>query len=192
MTIVIKKGSDAQRKKSSKLIDSSREHKESSDDEKKVDKSSATDMTDVLDFKVYRIIQPNFYNNTTRVNLIGESFYRTEDQAKIADLLSHHQIAEVHHAEEMSTIEKMQIMQHKNATVVRARKTELLNRIVESQKEVLALRSGQSITKSLIPPTLEETIQWAIRFVAMQQEALVLNIINTYFNMKTYDSSIEK
>lgn len=192
MTIVIKKGSDAQKKKKSKLIAHSRKKNDGSDNEPEDLRSSATDMTDVLDFKVYRIIKPNFYNNAARVTLIGENYYKDEDQAKIEDILSQKSDADLEHSKEYTVLEKMQNMQHQNSYVTHVRKTELLNRILESEKDVRALKSGHSIEKYLIPPTLEETVLWAIKFVDVRQELLVLNIVNTYYNMKKFDSSVER
>lgn len=191
MPIVIKKGSDAVKKKRSKHGRQRPASRSSTPPERINTDNIASDMTDVLNFKAYRIIKPNFYNNTTRVNLIGEDYYREDDPGLVDDLgVDTNPIAA--HTPTASRVDELIKLQHQNESRGRAQKIDLYSRIKDFEKKSISLKSGHSIEPLLLRPSLDETLVWAIKYVVINEDNLVLTVINLYYNMKCYDNTVEK
>lgn len=192
MPIIIKKGSDADKKKKSKYVRERPRSRSSTPPERINVDNIATDMTDVLNFKAYRIIKPNFYNQTTRINLIGEDFYKQDDPSLVINVgIDGNPLPE-----EVTTvtnkIDEIIALQRKNERVGRQQKLDMYSRIKDFEKKSVALKSGHSIEPMLAPPTLDETLAWAIKYVSIQEDNLVAFVVNMYYNMKCYDNTVER
>lgn len=192
MPIIIKKGSDVEKKKKSKY-GRERPRSRSSTPPGRINVDNiATDMTDVLNFKAYRIIKPNFYNHTTRINLIGEDFYKEDDPNLIVNVgLDGNPLPEIT-TTLTNKIEELTALQHKNESFGRQQKLDMYSRIKAFEKKSVALKSGHSIESMLVPPSLDETLAWAIKYVSIQEDNLISFVINMYYNMKCYDNTVEK
>lgn len=188
MPIVIKKGSDLTKKKKCKTKSMTKNASGESLPEVVDYSNIATDMTDVLDFKIYRVIKPNFYNNSTRINLIGDAFYRDEEGELQPD--GHLPPEGIEKKDEKK--KKVTVPQPKPSVNVRDLGfADILTRIKESERNTATVRSGHSITKFLTAPTLEETIVWAIKFVQANGESLILHVIDLYYQLKSFESNLE-
>lgn len=192
MPIVIKKGSDAVKKKRSKHGRQRPSSRSSTPPERINTDNIATDMTDVLNFKAYRIIKPNFYNNTTRINLIGEDYYREDDPGLPENIGVDGNPIPPPTVTAASRIDELIKLQHQNESLGKAQKVDLFSRIKDFEKKSVSLKSGHSIEPLLVAPTLEETLVWAIKYVTINEDNLALTIINLYYNMKCYDNTVEK
>lgn len=192
MPIIIKKGSDADKKKKSKYVRERPRSRSSTPPERINVDNIASDMTDVLNFKAYRIIKPNFYNQTTRINLIGEDYYKQDDPSLVINVgIDGNPLPE-----EVTTvtnkIDEIIALQRKNERVGRQQKLDMYSRIKDFEKKSVALKSGHSIEPMLAPPTLDETLAWAIKYVSIQEDNLVAFVVNMYYNMKCYDNTVER
>jgi hypothetical protein len=194
MPIVVKKGSDASRKKAiakKALNDANRPR--TPDGPETVDVSNiATDMTDILDFKVYRIIKPNFYSKNTRVSLIGaDLFYKDEENTvklsandTVVDSgTSTHTKAEIVAPE--TIYEK--IYKLKNGSCRSPRyKNELFARASEAHKTTLMLKAGHSIHPYLLPTTFEDTLKWALNNLDHDND-MTSSVLKLYFDLRSYE-----
>ena len=198
MPIIIKKGSDVEKNKKknkSKLLrkSDSQDSVESKEDFSKI----ATDMTDVIDFKVYRVIKPNFYNNTTRINLIGEQFYQEDDVNATSTEATLVESAQPANIPEPKSTNLKQTSHFNDLDALKDKLKQLnfadiLTRVKNQKKQVDAIKSGKTIQSLLKEPSLEETITWAIKYVSVNDEALVLHIVNLYYDLKSFDKNLER
>jgi len=192
MPILIKKGSDAEKKKKSKYGRERPRSRSSTPPERINVDNIATDMTDVLNFKAYRIIKPSFYNQTTRINLIGEDYYKVDDPGLIVNVGMDGNPLPEKVTTVTNKIEELIALQHQNERTGRQQKLDMYSRIKEFEKKSVALKSGHSIEPMLAPPSLDETLAWAIKYVAIQEDNLITLVINMYYNMKCYDNTVER
>ena len=198
MPIIIKKGSDVEKNKKknkSKLLrkSDSQDSVESKEDFSKI----ATDMTDVIDFKVYRVIKPNFYNNTTRINLIGEQFYQEDDVNATSTEATLVESAQPANIPENKSTNFKQTSHFNDLDALKDKLKQLnfadiLTRVKNQKKQVDAIKSGKTIQSLLKEPSLEETITWAMKYVNVNDEALVLHIVNLYYDLKSFDKNLER
>lgn len=189
MPIIIKKGSDHEKRRKAKRKDLKRDGSGSSLPEAVDCTNIATDMTDVLDFKVYRVIKPNFYNNTTKVNLIGEEFYRDDEIDAGADPCADE--TQVDQKKDDAVRPSKKVLKDFTTPKYDAKFVDILTRMKESERTANLIKNGHSIAKSLTPPTEEETLQWAVKFVLSNSEALVLHVIDLYYQLMDVEPNLE-
>ena len=183
------------KKNKSKLLrkSDSQDSVESKEDFSKI----ATDMTDVIDFKVYRVIKPNFYNNTTRINLIGEQFYQEDDVNATSTEATLVESAQPANIPENKSTNFKQTSHFNDLDALKDKLKQLnfadiLTRVKNQKKQVDAIKSGKTIQSLLKEPSLEETITWAMKYVNVNDEALVLHIVNLYYDLKSFDKNLER
>ena len=109
MPIIIVKGSD-------KISNAARKKKEkksllkSSSSEDLLSSQNVTfskDMTDVLDLKVYKVINPNFNNNTKRTILLGSEFYEKKKENTDDDILNNNDSSDLKEKLPASLLQKI-------------------------------------------------------------------------------------
>jgi hypothetical protein len=124
MPIIIKKGSEGKKKK------------------KKNGEMDAKDMTDVLDFQVYRVSKPNFADGEVKVNLIGEIFYHVEEETTTPATVTPATV-EGRPPTLMDKLEKTQV----RLETTRRTKKDVFERVKQIQRHTRFIRLGQSLEK---------------------------------------------
>jgi hypothetical protein len=192
MPIVIKKGSDLIKKKKPKGHGLKKSASQESVEEVIDYSHVARDMTDVLDFKIYHIIKPNFYNDRERVNLIGEAYYRNDEDDGMLQKKGSKSPRSKPPQQEQKPQPKLQLHDSPKASFEEMGYIDMFSRIKTNEKNAAAIKIGNSIGKLLDPPTQEESVKWAIRYVAAHADKLTLHIIDLYYQLKSYEENLER
>jgi hypothetical protein len=192
MPIIIKKGSDLIKKKKSKGHGLKKSASQESVEEVVDYSNVARDMTDVLDFKIYHVIKPNFYNDKERVNLIGEAYYQDEEDDSSMQRKGNKSPRSKLLQQEQKPQQKQQLLDSPKASFEEMGYIDMFSRIKANEKNAAVIKIGNSIGKLLDPPTQEESVKWAIRYVMAHADRLTLHVIDLYYQLKSYEGNLER
>lgn len=176
-------------------------------------------ISELVDIKIYRISKPNFYDTTYKTKLIGDFLYPDFiNHSKfiydpITNSVSTKQSNEYNRVQtsssssttnnndnnnnnqELSDIDKLQ-RNLNNLTKqqhLKIHRKEVLSRINDDEKEHLhAIKYGHSIHSSLKPPTLEETLLWAIDYVNWNEYNLIKKFLIFEEDLKSYQEDMHR
>jgi hypothetical protein len=176
MPILIKKGSDRNKKAKKKNGEDAR--------------IAITDMTDILDFKVYRVTKPNFHDNTVAVKQIGEAFYNVEEEASTPAPTE--APSPTVGPRPPSMMEKLQKMQwEQGGPPVRARK-DVFERVLEIQRRARFIQLGQSLEKHFTAPSIDDCLAWCLKHVLFHGEALLGEVLELDARIKAFEALQDK
>lgn len=204
MPIIIVKGSDFDPTKKKKQNEEN-QNEYSSDEEnnnktQKKKKNNSMDMTDVLDFKVYRISKPNFIDGSTTTTLVGgEQFYDKQELNEPVDHLATRSIPQNQpNSSSKKSLEKPTLVQQMKAYHYKLRKWDqthrnkhmLINALHDEKEKNIKVKAGQSVIDLTAPPSLEETIRWAVDYVNLHEPTLINQIIEVDEKIKHFENDL--
>lgn len=180
MPIIIKKGSDQNKKQ---VLNAYRTSE--STESIKVEPGDASDMTDILNFRVYRVSKPNFYDNSVQTHLVGDLFYDDDELLNVQEAVS----ATVSSKEVLpSQIVSIAKFKKENPVSFKPSKKEVLLRVKALERRTLLAKCGHSLENHLQSPSLEHTLSWAVKHVNTNEDSLLNAFINLDAFIKSYEA----
>ncbi len=155
----------------------------SSDDEKEHVSSLTSNMSEVLNLKVYKISKPNFIDGSTTTTLIGgDIFYHEDDDITKSPRPASDKDIQTKATDDLKprTASLLQNIRAYKYVSTRFHKDDksILKAVKENNQRFKMIKAGQSISEHIPHPSIDEVLSWAIDYVNSHEHHLAVHFIN--------------